>query len=40
MKKIKSKKSLGLKLTNINNKTNNSGRIIIEYKNLEQFEFI
>ena len=30
---------LGLK-TNIRNKTNNSGRIIIEYKNLEQFEFI
>ena len=30
---------LGLK-TNIKNKTNNSGRIIIEYKNLEQFEYL
>ena len=30
---------LGLKV-NIRNKNNNSGRIIIEYKDLEQFEFI
>ena len=32
-------KILGLKI-NINNKKNNSGKIIIEYKNLEQFELI
>lgn len=30
---------LGLKV-DIKNKSNNSGKIIIEYKNLEQFEFI
>ena len=30
---------LGVKV-NIRNKNNNSGRIIIEYKDLEQFEFI
>ena len=30
---------LGLKV-NIHNKRNNSGKILIEYKNLEQFEFI
>ena len=30
---------LGLKV-DIKNKTNNSGKILIEYKNLEQFEFI
>ena len=32
-------KILGLKI-NINNKKNNSGKIIIEYKNLDQFELI
>ena len=32
-------KILGLKV-NITNKKNNSGKIIIEYKNLEQFELI
>ena len=32
-------KILGLKI-NINNKKNNSGKIIIEYKNLEQFELV
>ena len=32
-------KKLGLKV-NINNKKNNSGKIIIEYKDLEQFEFL
>lgn len=31
--------SLGLKV-NITNKKNNSGRIIVEYRNLEQFEFV
>jgi ParB family chromosome partitioning protein len=35
----KIEKSLGLKV-NIVNKNNNSGKIIIEYKNLEQFELI
>jgi ParB family transcriptional regulator, chromosome partitioning protein len=30
---------LGLKVT-INNKKNNSGKVVIEYKNLEQFELI
>ena len=30
---------LGLKV-NILNKSNNSGRLIIEYKDLDQFEFI
>ena len=30
---------LGLKV-NILNKKNNSGKVTIEYKNLEQFEFI
>ena len=30
---------LGLKV-NIQNKSNNSGKIVIQYKNLEQFEFI
>ena len=30
---------LGLKVT-ILNKSNNSGRLIIEYKDLDQFEFI
>ena len=32
-------KILGLKV-NILNKKNNSGRIIVEYRNLEQFEFV
>ena len=32
-------KIVGLKV-NINNKKNNSGKVIIEYKNLEQFELI
>jgi ParB family chromosome partitioning protein len=32
-------KILGLKI-NITNKKNNSGKIIIEYKNLEQFELV
>ena len=32
-------KILGLKI-NISNKKNNSGRIVIEYKNLEQFELV
>ena len=32
-------KILGLK-TNISNKKNNSGKITIEYKNLDQFELI
>ena len=32
-------KILGLKI-NINNKKNNSGKIIIEYKNLEQFDLV
>tara|TARA_Y100001958_G_C21161051_1_gene494912 strand:- start:49 stop:903 length:855 start_codon:yes stop_codon:yes gene_type:complete len=35
----KIEKSLGLKV-NINNKKNNSGKISIEYKDLDQFEFI
>ena len=35
----KIEKILGLKV-NISNKRNNSGKIIIEYKDLEQFEFI
>jgi ParB family chromosome partitioning protein len=35
----KIEKVLGLKV-NINNKKNNSGKIIIEYKDLEQFELI
>ena len=30
---------LGLKI-DIKNKSNNSGKVIIDYKNLEQFEFI
>ena len=38
-KENKIQEILGLK-TNIKNKTNNSGRIIIEYKNLEQFEYL
>ena len=32
-------KILGLKV-NISNKKNNSGKVIIEYKNLEQFDLI
>ena len=35
----KIEKNLGLKV-NIANKKNNSGRVIIEYKDLEQFELI
>ena len=35
----KIEKILGLK-TNIQNKKNNSGKVIIEYKDLEQFEYI
>ncbi len=35
----KIEKVLGLKV-NISNKKNNSGRVVIEYKNLEQFELI
>ena len=35
----KIEKKLGLK-TNIINKKNNSGKIVIEYKNLEQFELL
>ena len=35
----KIEKSLGLKV-NISNKKNNSGKVSIEYKDLDQFEFI
>ena len=35
----KIEKALGLKV-NINNKKNNSGKVSIEYKDLDQFEFI
>ena len=35
----KIEKILGLKV-NINNKKNNSGKIVIEYKDLDQFELI
>ena len=35
----KIEKKLGLKI-NILNKKNNSGRVVVEYKNLEQFELI
>ena len=35
----KIEKILGLKV-NVSNKKNNSGKIIIEYKDLEQFELI
>ena len=31
--------TLGLKV-NIMNKSNNSGKVVIEYQNLEQFQFI
>ncbi len=36
---IKIEEILGLKV-NIQNKSNNSGKVVIEYKNLEQFDFI
>ena len=35
----KIEKKLGLKV-NISNKKDNSGRIVIEYKDLEQFELL
>ena len=35
----KIEKKLGLRI-NILNKKNNSGRVVIEYKDLEQFELI
>ena len=39
MNKKKIEEILGLKV-NIQNKSNNSGKVVIEYKDLDQFEFI